>query len=157
MAQISISELLDRPDLIPTVITWNLQEWPKADESAASTLELRLMGDKRHNQLPVALIALEGSCPVGYISLIELELVEAKGQRYWIDGLYVEPSHRGSGLGSQLLQASVQRAAQLGLDHLSAYTTQVSFYLRNGWVKIHKTDRAKSGPIIVRREISAAR
>jgi putative hydrolase of the HAD superfamily len=154
MSQISIMELLDYPNLIPTVIVWSLQEWPKDDTSAASAIESRLLGERRRDQLPLALIAIDGPRPVGYVSLIELQLIEAKGQRYWVDGLYVEPTYRGRGLASRLLQEGVRKATTLGLDHLSAYTTKISLYRRNGWAPVQKADLSMPGPIVMRQEIS---
>ncbi len=153
MSQCTIEDLLDHPGLIPVVIAWIQGQWPKEWQSLES-VKARLLGSHNPNQLPLALIALDAKAtPVGYVSLIQLTLKEAKGQQYWVDGLYVEVTQRGHGLGSKLLQAATSRAKNLGLDHLSAYTTSISLYARNGWSVLPGQDESASGPIIMRKSL----
>lgn len=137
MAKIEIEELLDHPQLISTVVGWIRQEWSK--ESGATEIEQRLCGDRIRDRLPLPMVALEGSNPVGYVSLIQFETEECKGKIFWIDGLYVIPGCRGMGLGSKLLEFATDRARRLGLTYLCAYTDKVSLYLRNGWIPVGHT------------------
>lgn len=151
MAKIEIEELLDHPLLISTVVGWIRQEWPK--ESGATEIEQRLCGDRARDRLPLPIVALEGSTPVGYVSLIQFETEECKGKRFWIDGLYVIPAYRGLGLGSKLLEFAVERARRLRLTYLCAYTDKISLYSRNGWIPLGAQDPSASGSIVMEKII----
>jgi amino-acid N-acetyltransferase len=50
--------------------------------------------------------------------------------------LAVDPAHRGSGLGGQLLAALLARAANLGVGRLFCLTFETAFFGRHGFVEI---------------------
>jgi GNAT superfamily N-acetyltransferase len=72
----------------------------------------------------------EGGAKLGF-------LVESPG---WIEHLYLEPNHRGRGLGKLLIEAAKSRQDRLLLwcfrDNLAAR----AFYAREGFLKIGQTD-----------------
>lgn len=148
-----IQELLDHPQAIPTVVSWIAIEWPKESGSSLNKIEMRLVGNRIKNQLPLALIALMDNVPIGYVSLIHFELPDQKKQKFWVDGLYIEPSHRNRGFATQLLQAAIQKGRQLGLDHLSAYTSQVSLYSKLGWQLLDPTTQSSSESRVMRLDL----
>jgi GNAT superfamily N-acetyltransferase len=161
--QISIQSLLDYPTAIPLVVEWIERAWPKESTRDRTTVETRLIGNRRRDRLPLAILALVETLPaeafpIGYVSLIQLDVADAPGQQFWIDGLYVEPAFRGQRIASRLLAAAIQSAANLGLDHLSVYTTQVSLYQRHGWtldrqVSNGLTNASSATPVVMQRRI----
>ncbi len=55
-----------------------------------------------------------------------------------IDGLFVDPALRGSGLGRRLLQALEQRLAPCPRIHLAAALNAVAFYLAQGYAVLRE-------------------
>ncbi|MBO9875823.1 MULTISPECIES: GNAT family N-acetyltransferase [Xanthomonas] len=55
-----------------------------------------------------------------------------------IDGLFVDPSLRGSGLGRRLLQALEQRLAACPRIHVAAALNAVAFYRAQGYVVVRE-------------------
>jgi predicted N-acetyltransferase YhbS len=126
-----IVELIDRPNLIPTIVSWVQREWPKNrnDES----VEHRICGAREREKLPSALIALSGNLPIGFISLVYYEKGVEVGRPHWIDAVYVEPSHRGQGVACELLREAERKAASMGIERLFALTEIPDFYKKSGW------------------------
>ncbi len=150
---IKIENVFDHHHVIPTVIDWIQQEWQKDKPLNKTEIEHRLCGDRLPNRLPIALIALHGLVPVGYVSLIQYETSEYKNKLFWVDGLYVVPINRGIGLGSRLLQAATERAAYLRLPYLCAYTDKIDLYTRAGWRPLTPFDLSHAGPIVLEKPI----
>ncbi|MFN0017598.1 MAG: GNAT family N-acetyltransferase [Pirellulaceae bacterium] len=131
METINIVELLDRPEFIPIVVRWIRDEWPDSRDDQA--IEERLCGSRQRGTLPMALVAIAGSTPVGFVSLTLYEKGIERGQPHWIDALYVEPTHRGQGLGRRLLQAAEETAPLLRIRTLFALTEIPRLYHKCGW------------------------
>src|SRR3954469_2436378 len=129
--EISVVELFDYPILIPAVVNWFRNEWP--DSQDASAVEKRLCGSRRRCELPLTLIAVSGSAPIGFVSLTFYEKGIEEARPHWIDALYVESSHRGQGLAQWLLEAAEERAAALGITELFALTEIPGLYHKRGW------------------------
>jgi GNAT superfamily N-acetyltransferase len=131
MGTINIVELLDRPEFIPIVVRWIRDEWPDSRDDRA--VEERLCGSRQRGTLPLALVAISGSAPVGFMSLTLYEKGIEQARPHWIDALYVEPTHRGQGLGQRLLQAAEETAPLLGITTLFALTEIPRLYHKCGW------------------------
>ena len=131
MEKTSIVELLDCPEFIPTVVSWIRHEWPDSRDDRA--VEERLCGSRLRGTLPLALIALSGGAPIGFVSLTLYEKGIEQGQPHWVDALYVEPVHRRQGIAQRLLQAAENQAAVLGITELFALTEIPGLYHKCGW------------------------
>lgn len=134
MDKISIVELLDHPKLIPTVIGWIRQEWPDSRDDVA--IEARLCGSRRRGTLPMALVAISGNEPIGFVSLTLYEKGIEQGRPHWIDALFVEPPHRRHGLAQRLLRAAEEKAATLEITELFALTEIPGLY--RGWHSVEE-------------------
>jgi GNAT superfamily N-acetyltransferase len=63
----------------------------------------------------------------------------------WIDQLYVEPAHVGSGFGGRLLElAKAQRPGLLRLWTFASNERAQRFYERHGFVEVERTDGAQN-------------
>jgi len=60
------------------------------------------------------LVATVGGTPVGVAALSFMWPIEHGGRSAWLEELYVEPPHRGHGIGRALLRAACDLAAACG-------------------------------------------
>jgi GNAT superfamily N-acetyltransferase len=60
------------------------------------------------------LVATVGGRPVGVAALSFVWPIEHGGRSAWLEELYVEPAHRGRGIGGALLRAALDAAAAAG-------------------------------------------
>ncbi|MGI8982148.1 MAG: GNAT family N-acetyltransferase [Pirellulaceae bacterium] len=147
----SIIELLDSPEFIPTVVRWIRQEWPDARNDAA--IEERLCGSRRGGTLPLALVAVLNSAPIGFASLTLYENGIEQGRPHWIDALYVEPAYRGHGIARQMLQAAEEKSVVLGLTELFALTEIPGLYHKCGWRSVEEITTPTGRDFIVARRL----
>src|SRR2546430_7231742 len=70
-----------------------------------------VLGDPQRGRLLVATI---GGRPIGLAALSFVWPLEHGGRSAWLEELYVEPSHRGRGIGRTLLRAACRVAARAG-------------------------------------------
>ena len=144
-------ELLDAPELTPTLVRWIRQEWPDARDDSA--IEERLCGSRRHGTLPQALVAVLGSTPIGFVSLTLYEKGIEQGRPHWIDALYVEPPYRGQGIGRQLLHAAEEKSVVLRLTELFALTEIPGLYHKCGWRSVEEIMTPTGCDFIVARRL----
>jgi ribosomal protein S18 acetylase RimI-like enzyme len=112
------------------------QLWPDQQLDVAA-LE-KLFGRALNSDSQVYLCAINGTKVVGFASLtIKNNLWRAANLRH-IDELIVDEKHRGSGLGTQLLQEIIEHARRRGcvrveLDSSFHRKMAHAFYERNGF------------------------
>jgi GNAT superfamily N-acetyltransferase len=148
----SIVELSDCPEFIPTVIRWIRQEWPDSRDNRA--IEERLCGSGKRNALPMALVAVYGGVPIGFVSVTLYEKGIEEGRPHWIDGLYVEPAYRGQGLASRLLEKAESMSAHLGITELFALTEIPGLYHKCGWRTVQDFATPTGRDFIVARRLA---
>jgi len=136
---VTISPLAQYRDFVPLLSSWFVEEWPEwygpggrgnavADLTAFATSE---------SKLPVGFIALENSAPVGVMALKAESLPTHRHLCPWAAAGLVLASHRGRGIGAQLLGLLVQQASALGYPWVYCGTaTAVSLLRRSGWAEL---------------------
>ncbi len=136
---VTISPLAQHRDLVPLLSSWFVEEWPEwygpggrgnavADLTAFAASE---------SKLPVGFIALESNAPVGVMALKAESLPTYRHLCPWAAAGLVLASHRGRGIGAQLLGALVQQASALGYLRVYCGTaTAVSLLRRSGWSEL---------------------
>jgi predicted N-acetyltransferase YhbS len=86
------------------------------------------------NQIPLSLVALGNTQPVGTINLIANDDPARPHLTPWLAALVVAPPYRGQGIGTRLVQTLTHHAHRLGHTHLFLGTDQPTFYTRLGAV-----------------------
>jgi len=90
----------------------------------------------------VAYIVRENSDPIGYLVVCFDYSLEYRGIGAWIDELFVEPSHRRKGIGTQLLdlaeQASREHRAKVLHLEVSHGNPAIELYRRRGFSEHHR-------------------
>ncbi|HEV2103702.1 MAG TPA: GNAT family N-acetyltransferase [Candidatus Acidoferrum sp.] len=87
----------------------------------------------------IAYIVREESVAIGYLVICFDYSLEYRGKGAWIDELFVEASHRGKGIGSQLLDLAetVSREHHAKVLHLEVNhgNPAIELYRRRGFVE----------------------
>jgi GNAT superfamily N-acetyltransferase len=109
-------------------------EWPQwASTISRSELETGFLCGE-NGDLPLILIAHEDGRALGTVALRRWFADEPMTESPWVRGLYVMPSHRGSGVDRLLLRAVEREALDRGYKVLHAATTRVErLAVRRGW------------------------
>src|SRR5262245_10958152 len=102
---ITIGFLADYPETIPTLAKWFREQWPDYyAEMSQEEMEQNFLEDASHDRLPIRLIAFESSELVGTIILRENGTEALPEFQPELGGLYVNASHRGHGIGTELVR-----------------------------------------------------
>lgn len=111
-------------------------EWPMHDTEALSAAKRAEILTTRLNRrrLPLTLVALSGSAPIGVVSLIpDPDGSTAEGAP-WLTDLYVPEELRRQGIGSALVRRAVEEAWEQGHDRLLARPGEYEHFARGlGW------------------------
>ena len=149
---ITIGFLADYPDTIPTLAKWFRAQWPDyfADRSQEE-MEQDFLSDASRDRLPARLVAFESSELAGTIVLRERGTETLPEFEPELGGLYVVESHRGHGIGTELVRAGMNLALDQGYETVYATTVVAAGILeRLGWEFI-KTVTHQDGPVALYR------
>lgn len=128
-----IRYLMDFPHYVPIIAFWNYREWHLGKEpfdAIIARYEKRLQKDK----VPLTLIALEDTMPVGSVSIKYDDLPERADLNPWLASLYVLADYRGRDIGRRLLAAGEDGALAAGVGRLYLFThTAAGLYEKEGW------------------------
>lgn len=132
---ITIGFLADNLDTIPTLAKWFCDQWPDyyANWSQAE-MEQDFLEDASRNRLPSRLVAFESNELAGTIVLREHGTETLPEFQPELGGLYVIASHRGQGIGTELVRAGMKLALDQGYETVYATTVVAAGILeRLGW------------------------
>jgi GNAT superfamily N-acetyltransferase len=93
----------------------------------------------RLDRVPLTLVALRGSLPVGMVSLKENDLWTRRDLNPWLASLLVVEEFRGQGIGRMLIKSLVSRARDLELQRMYLFLDSRElerlerFYTSLGW------------------------
>lgn len=135
-----ISNLRDEPAFAGTVADriWNAWWREQGHELAfiRGLVDDNLTADK----IPLALVAHEGATFQGTASVIESDMEERPQLSPWVAAVWVDPEHRGKGLGAALVSAAANEAFARGFDpvYLCATPENTGFYEALGWQTVEE-------------------
>ena len=138
--QIRVATAADREALIALLLAQLREhEIPLSDTGAARAID----GVLHQPELGRLLIATFEGKPIGLAALSFIWTYEYGGRAAWLDELYVEPAHRGHGIGRLLLQAAYRVATDSGavamdLEVEASHRRVERLYEREGFVRLHR-------------------
>jgi len=132
---ITIDFLADHLDTIPILAKWFRDQWPDyyADWSQTE-MENDFLEDASRDRLPIRLVAVASNQLVGTIVLRENNPAIPPEFQPELGGLFVLASHRGHGIGTELVRVGMKLAHDQGYETVFATTVAAAGILESlGW------------------------
>lgn len=110
----------------------------------------RFLEHLNDNKMPLTFVAFCDDKPVGMCSLRENDGI-LPDLMPWLGSLVIDPDYQKQGIGEQLINATKQKAEQLGFNQLFLFAfdpTVPDYYEKLGWHKI-SLDRFKGHLVTV--------
>lgn len=140
--EIRIAHLLEVPEHRARVAALIHHEfWFDVPGASEQGMFDRLGQATRVDAVPLCLVALHRSQPVGVVNLVDNDSDQHPEWSPWLAGMVVAPTWRGRGVGSALVCALLLQARRLGIARLYLGTDGPGFYTRLGAV-VHARPRA---------------
>jgi len=129
---ITIDFLADHLDTIPILAKWFRDQWSDyyADWSQTE-MENDFLEDASRDRLPIRLVAVESNKLVGTIVLRENNPTIPPEFQPELGGLFVFASHRGHGIGTELVRAGMKLAHDQGYETVFATTVAATGILES--------------------------
>lgn len=142
MPEIKIDHLGQHQGAIPEIVTWLHDEWGHLmPETTTEKLKSAFNQRISPQQIPETFVVLSDGQVVGTASLVSHDMSIRMELSPWLAAVYIKPECRAQGFGSQLVQAVMDEAAQLGLERFYLFTpNRVPFYARLGWQILEETE-----------------
>ena len=119
---IEIKNFVDCKSSLPTIAVWLHAEFFSDKPEFTEAVLLESMYSGKRDDLPLGLASFEGGVPTGTLSILEQDLGRSSELSPWIAGVYVDPPHRGKGIGKALVESGVKEARRLGFESVYLFT-----------------------------------
>lgn len=132
---IELLDLKQQPQHLAQLATWHHREWSHLNPQ--QNLHLRQKEMQSHLGqafIPTTFIATEQEVLIGSAAIIESDMDTHPELTPWLASVYVKPECRGKGIGTDLVNYTMQQSKMNGLDKLYLFTPdQEIFYKNLGW------------------------
>jgi len=112
---------------LETLIEWFDNEWEGFGPFERITKGIKL---------PSPILAISEDKLQGGLAFSGYKNPRKETNALWINALLIEPTSRGCGIGSMLINAAVNVAKELGFTEIFVLTDKPKLYLKNGWYLI---------------------
>lgn len=129
-------QLSNSIDLVSEIAELYFQEWghfnPRLNQS---DIEASLQRYLQSNEIPQAVVALEGENLMGVAQVKIRELSLYSQHEHWLGGVFVKPEFRGKSVGLTLIQQAVELAHTYDIEALYLQTLRLDggLYRKIGW------------------------
>lgn len=132
-----IDYLADRSEWIHLLAFMHQLEMRTANERNFEWSIQRFAERTNRHSLPLALVAVEDTIPVGSVSLLEQQLRSHSSFTPWVASLFVLEQYRNRGIGDRLMRELEIIASSMGHKSLFLFThTAKGYYEKRGWQTI---------------------
>jgi GNAT superfamily N-acetyltransferase len=137
-ARFTICDLRQRPEFFDAVADRIWRAWWQPHGHPLAAVCDRLRQNLDDTPMPLALVAHDGATFLGTASLISNDLPEREHLTPWVAAVWVDPGHRGRGIGAAVVAraAAACFALRIGRAYLCARPERDSFYAGLGWTAI---------------------
>lgn len=148
----SISNLADDPEYIPTLAAWHHREWAYLNPGRGLEQRIDNMQAYLRNELiPSTFIYKHHGRLAGSAAITANDMDTQPSLTPWLASVYVEPSFRQQGIGSRLVRHVMWQAHRAGIAELYLFTPdKAAFYRRLGWTTLSE-DIYRGHPVTVMR------
>lgn len=131
----AISNLRDQPEFAETIADRVWQAWWREQGVALSEIEAMVHECMDGQDIPLSLVAHDGTDFYGCAHLIASDLDERPHYTPWVAAVWVEEKARKTGLGTKLVLAAVEQGFSRGFVsvYLCAEPHLAPFYEKMGW------------------------
>ncbi|MDH3253609.1 MAG: GNAT family N-acetyltransferase [Acidobacteriota bacterium] len=147
-----IDYLAEHVELVPSIAQWQLGEWGHLTDSDSLDARIAMLNDRlNRDRVPLVLVALSGSAPIGTVSLLDNDLAARPQLRPWLAQLFVPEELRRQGIGTALVHRGIEEAWKLDFDHLYSVTwDHESLAKSSGWELVEHVDTAGKRAAVMR-------
>lgn len=137
-----ILNIKTHPEFIPEVALWLFNEWGHLTPGSSLERSMQRLRERCvKDTIPLTFVAIENGQPVGTISLVPDDLKTRPDLTPWIAAVFVAPSARNRGIGSQLMKFAEQQARELGYTRLYLFTpNKQRMYARLDWERMEDVE-----------------
>lgn len=151
--KLQIAYLADYPEHIQTCVSWIHGLWASQSGASYESVSERVKKGANKAALPVTLIALYGTKPVGTVSLWQSD-ASRQDLTPWLAALYVHPFHRNKGIALLLIERLITEAQRLGFTELFLVTEEAkALYEKFGWTELEKTTTPYGEASLMRKKL----
>jgi predicted N-acetyltransferase YhbS len=153
-----IRYLADVPEVIPTLAAaFQADHFAHPEDRSLEDSVTRLRRLAQRDDLPLALVMLEGAEVCGTVALNRDSISTRRELGPWVAGFYVLPKFRRQHRGSQLVRAAEAEAQRLGFRTIYTGTsTAYSLFQRLGWVAVERLEYCGERLVICRKDLAPA-
>lgn len=154
---LEFSLLADRPDAIPLVTRWYVDQWGYREPGNLLENECeRLSEYASRDRIPFIVLAIQGKEVVAAAQLKFREMAEMFPRKeHWLGGVYVAAEHRGQGYASQIVERVAELAPAYGVRtlHLQTEALDGGLYARLGWTPSTRANNKGQEVLVMEREL----
>jgi len=135
----NIVNLITVPNFSTMLAKWHHEEWSYLNPSLSLTQRIKKMENYfAEDFIPTTYVALDTEV-LGSAAIVESDMDTHKHFTPWLASVYVNPSKRGQGIGSKLVEHVMCEAKKNGVKKLYLFTPdQAKFYEKLGWQLMFK-------------------
>lgn len=149
--------LADYPEHVDTVVDWWYTAWADRLGEDRERVCRQLRESLGRQDLPIHILAMSGSTPLGSAALKLQELGDLfPDKQYWLGSVFVDPAYRGDGIASSLTMKIVELAQERRLPHLYLQTVNLSggLYTKLGWEAQQQFDYRGEATLLMLRQLT---